>query len=391
MEKARYSKRNRSGIKPKRLKTLLKKLINIYSPYGKEEEIGTFLYHYLKEHGLPVLRQPVQGERTNLLVIPENTEPLMVLVGHIDTIPAPDLEDYKYRAKGKHRDKIFGLGAADMKAGCAAMIEAYICQWQVFQHRVPAALALVVGEEDLGDGAEQFLNEYHFPYAVVGEPTDLTPCFSHYGYIEANISTRGKRIHASLAHDGVNAIESMLRLILKIIDYLKSRRQDIVYNVRDLSSSPSGFEVPEQCEVWLDLHLPPHSAIEVVVHELEELVYNEGRDNPHLNAVLQFSYLHSGYQLPGKGEIYNRLKSIYEGLSLDFVPGSFRSHSDANQFWEAGIRPILLGPGQLEHAHMPEEFVAFPQVLLAAEIYYSLLQPLSRHTAIKQSIESTVN
>ena len=381
MEKARYPKRNNRDIKPKRLKSLLRKLINIYSPYGKEEEMSTFLYNYLKGHGLPVLRQPVQGERANLLVIPENTEPRLVLVGHIDTITAPDFEDYKYKAKGKDRDRIFGLGAADMKGGCAAMIEAYICQWQVFQHRVPAALALLVGEEDQGEGAEQFLNEYHFPYAVVGEPTDLTPCFNHYGYIEANISTRGKRIHASLAHDGVNAIESMLRLILKIIDYLKSKRQDIVYNIRDLSSSVSGFEVPEQCEVWLDLHLPPHSAIEAVAHELEELVRSEHRKNPYLNAVLQFSYLHSGYQLPEKGEIYDRLKSIYEGLSLPFVPGSFRSHSDANQFWEAGIRSILLGPGQLEHAHMPEEFVSFSQVLSAAEIYHSLLQPLELSSA----------
>jgi len=117
MEKARYSKRNSSGIKPTRLKSLLKKLINIYSPYGKEEEIGTFLYNYLKEHGLPVLRQPVQGERVNLLVIPENTESLLVLVGHIDTIPAPDLEDYKYRAKGKHRDRIFGLGPGSGSVG----------------------------------------------------------------------------------------------------------------------------------------------------------------------------------------------------------------------------------------------------------------------------------
>jgi len=267
------------------------------------------------------------------------------------------------------------LGAADMKGGCAAMIEAYICRWQDFQHRVPAALALLVGEEEQGDGGVEFLNEYHFPYAVIGEPTDLAPCFSHYRYIEAKIGTRGKRIHASLANAGENAVESMLRLILKIIDYLKSKRQNIVYNIRDLSSSPSGFEVPEQCEVWVDLHLPPHSAIGEVAQELEEVVYNERRENPRLNAVLQFSYLHSGYQLPEKGEIYNRVKSIYENLSLTFSPGSFRSHSDANQFWAAGIRPILLGPGQLEHAHMPEERVSFSQVLSAAEIYYSLLHP----------------
>lgn len=375
MKKNRGPKGNGSGVNPMRLKSLLKKLINIYSPYGKEEEIGTFLYDYLKEHGLPVIRQPVEGERANLLVIPGNGETRFVMVGHIDTINAPDFEDYKFKAKGKHRDKIFGLGAADMKGGCAAMIEAYIRGWLDFQHRVPAALALLVGEEDQGDGAEAFLNEYHFPYAVIGEPTDLIPCFSHYGYIEANIGTRGKRIHASLAHAGENAVEAMLRLLLTIIDYLKGKRQDIVYNIRDLSSSPSGFEAPEQCEVWLDLHLPPHSAIESTAQELEELVYDERRKNPHLNASLQFSYLHSGYRLPEKGEIHSRLTSIYEALSLPFTTGSFRSHSDANQFWAAGIRPVLLGPGQLEHAHMPEEFVPFSQVLSAAEIYYSLLRP----------------
>lgn len=377
MENARYSKPHNSGIKPKRLKSLLKKMINIYSPYGKEEEMGAFLYDYLGQQGLPVSRQPVQGDRANILVIPDNTEVPLVLVGHIDTITAPDFEDYQYKAKGKHRDRIFGLGAADMKGGCAAMIEAYICQWRVFQHRVPAALALLVGEEDLGDGAEQFLNDHHFPYALVGEPTGLIPCFSHYGYIEANIGTRGKRVHASLAHAGVNAVESMLRLILKIIDYLKSKRPNIVYNLRDLSSSPSGFEVPDLCEIWLDLHLQPHSAIEEVTQELEELVQKECRENPHLDAVLQFTYLHSGYRLPEKGPVFDRLKAIYEGFSLAFTPGSFRSHSDANRFWAAGIRPVLLGPGLLEHAHMPEEFVAFPQVLRAAEIYYSLLQSLN--------------
>jgi acetylornithine deacetylase len=376
MKKKRYRKPSGNGIKSRRLKALLKKLINIYSPYGKEEEICEFLYGYLRENGLPVIRQTVQGDRTNLLVIPGNTEVPLVLVGHIDTITAPDFEDYKYRTKGKRRDKICGLGAADMKGGCAAVIEAYISRWESVQDSVPAALALLVGEEDLGDGAQEFLGEYRFPYAIVGEPTNLVPCFSHYGYIEANFSTRGKRIHASLAHEGINAVESLLRLILKIIDYLKSERRDIVYNIRELTSSSSGFEVPDQCELWLDLHLPPHSAIESVVHELEELVYNEHRENPQLNAALRFSYLHSGYRLPEKGEIYNRLKSIYEKRSLPFNPGSFRSHSDANRFWEAGIRPVLLGPGQLEHAHMPGEFVNFAQVLSAANIYHSLLEEL---------------
>jgi hypothetical protein len=55
---------------------------------------------------------------------------------------------------------------------------------------------------------------------------------------------------------------------------------------------------------------------------------------------------------------------------------TFPSHSDANLLWAAGVKPILLGPGQLEHAHAPEERVSFPQVLQAAEIYLDLMTAL---------------
>lgn len=366
---------NRS-VNPQRLKSLLKELIDIYSPNGKEQEISVFLYDYLKEQGLPVIRQPVEDDRENILVIPENNDCSLALLGHVDTITAPDFENYRYRQKRRDKDRIYGLGAADMKGGCAAMIEAYISQWHKGPRPFPAALALVVGEEEDSDGAEKFLGQYRFPYAIVGEPTDLHPCFSHYGYIEANISTRGKRMHASLASSAVNAIEVMLQLLLKIIDYLRANREEVVYNLRDLASSQSGFVVPEYCEAWIDFHLPPHAAIGDVIYELEELFSAESKKKPGTDASLEFTYIHAGYELPEKGELYESLKAIYKSCSLDFEPQSFRSHSDANLLWEAGVRPILLGPGQLEHAHMPDESVSFRQVLTAAEIYSQVIRSL---------------
>jgi acetylornithine deacetylase len=51
---------------------------------------------------------------------------------------------------------------------------------------------------------------------------------------------------------------------------------------------------------------------------------------------------------------------------------TFRSHSDGNLFYEAGVKPLLLGPGELEVAHTPEEQTNFTQVLEAARIYASL-------------------
>lgn len=253
-------------------------MIDIYSPHGKEKEISDFLYHYLKKQGLPVIRQQVEEDRENILVIPDIEEPQLVLLGHIDTVPAPDFENYKYNLIARDRDTICGLGSADMKGGCAAMIEAYIHHWHQNSTPPPVALALVVGEEESGDGTTSFLSEYTFPYAIVGEPTNLNPCFSHYGYIEANISTSGKGIHASLASDGVNAIEVMMHQLLKVIEYLKSHRQEVIYNIRNLSSSHTGFVVPEYCEVFIDFHVPPNSAIGDIIYELEELFTPEGEE-----------------------------------------------------------------------------------------------------------------
>ena len=58
-------------IQPERLKNLLKELVNIYSPSGKEEEVLEYTEQYLKNQGLPVIRQEVDENRYNLLVLPE--------------------------------------------------------------------------------------------------------------------------------------------------------------------------------------------------------------------------------------------------------------------------------------------------------------------------------
>ena len=157
-------------INKKNLKELIKSLINIYSPSGKEEKIQRFLYNYLKKDKLPVKCQPVDDYRYNVLVIPDEIDIEVVLMGHIDTVAAYELDSFGYEEEG---DTIYGLGAADMKANCGAMIEAYIKAWKEFGKSLPAGLALVVGEEEEGDGARELVQEYHFPWAVIGEPTDL--------------------------------------------------------------------------------------------------------------------------------------------------------------------------------------------------------------------------
>jgi acetylornithine deacetylase len=364
-----------TGINPPRLRRLLRRLLDIYSPSGKEEEILDHLYGYLKRRGLPVVQQEVDDNRYNLVVFSPETEVSLVLIGHVDTVMAYDLESFGYDKQG---DMVLGLGAADMKGGCAAMIEAYQAAWESHNSRLPVALALVVGEEEDGDGARELGREFHFPWAIVGEPTNLLPCLSHYGYLEVQITTRGKRMHASLANKGQNAINAMLRFLLKLAHYIETDRPEMVYNIRDLSSSQAGFAVPDRCDAWLDIHLPPTAPVGEIILEMEETLNREHNENQGFNGTLRFATVHGGYSIPEKGSLIGSMKEVYARHSLLWEPQSFRSHSDANLLWEAGMKPILLGPGELVKAHTPDESISFEQVRLAAQLYFELLLAFSK-------------
>ena len=342
-------------------------MVDIYSPPGKEEEITSFIYRYLRKHHLKVIKQKVDMQRHNLILMPRERDEIEVcFVGHLDTVTAYDLDDYRFSENG---DIISGLGTADMKAGCAAMIEAFTVLGEMGEPLPPVGLALVVDEEENNEGARELIGEYDFPWAVIGEPTNMIPCLNHYSYMEVLLRTRGKRAHSAMPEYGQNAIESMLRLLLKIVEYAKTASQRPVCNISELSSFPGGFIVADICEAWLDLHLPPESRIDTMKTELQQLIEDMKAELPELNADLRFEDTYSGYQISRERPVVEKLRKVYEGLSMPWEFQDFRSHSDGNILWSAGVNPIILGPGLLEAAHTPEEAVSFKQVVQAAEVY----------------------
>jgi acetylornithine deacetylase len=288
----------------------------------------------------------------------------------VDTVTAHNLETFGFSEEG---DAISGLGTADMKGGCAALIEGFTALWESGGRDVPAALCLVVGEEEEGDGAEALLAEYHFPWAVIAEPTSLKPCLSHYGYAELQLTTTGERMHASMARMTDNAVEVMLRLILDISRHLQTERPDLVYNIRDLFSAQAGFAVPDRCDASIDLHLPAAAPIGEIITEIEELASDPRYNHEGVETHFRVLTIDAGYDLPGRGPLIDALKTVFEAFSIGWEPAAFRSHSDANRFWAAGVKPILLGPGDLAKAHSPDESISFAEIEKAAGLYAGLL------------------
>jgi acetylornithine deacetylase len=357
---------SKGNIQPERLKKLLKEMVDIYSPSGKEEEILEYTEQYLKRQGLSVIRQEVDENRYNLLVMPEDENIELCFVGHLDTVTAYDLEDFGFYEED---GTIYGLGTADMKAGCAAMIETFTALQSMKEKQLPVGLALVVGEEEDNSGARELAREYSFPWALIGEPTNLTPCLGHYGYLEILLRTQGKRAHSSMPELGNNAIETMLKLLLRVTAYATASSHGLVYNIRELSGFPSGFVVPDTCEAYLDLHLPPHSKIDTLKTEMEQLVETAGKEIPGLDAVLRFEEAQAGYSISRERPLVKKLQQVFKNMSVKWSPQDFRSHSDGNVLWTSGVDSIILGPGRLEDAHTPEESVKFAQVIEAAQLY----------------------
>lgn len=361
------------AINPDRLRTMFLEMLDIYSPSGKEEDIQLYLEELLTRAGFSVERQEVDVDRYNLRVAMGPEEPRLYLVGHVDTVPAWDLDEF-----GPEQDGgiIRGLGSADMKGGCAAMVEAWLALAEALEpaERPSAGLLLVVGEEENGDGSATFLQTCTPPWVVIGEPTSLTAKFSHYGYLEAGFVTRGLRSHSSLPELGHNAVESMLRVLLLLgNDTLFDRaKSEIVYSIREMRSSQAGFVVPDRCETWIDLHLPPdHDPIELQ-EAIREIVAGLDRTIPGLDLTVSFDFASAGYNLGTSNRLAQILREIYPKLGLLLQTNAFRSHSDGNLFFAAGVKPLILGPGSLETAHTPDERVAFKEVSDAARIYSAL-------------------
>ena len=94
----------------------LEQLVNIASPSGQERQVGEFLADRLKEFGFTVTRQPVDGDRFNILATTTH-DPSILLCSHMDTV-SPHI------AFERRDDTVWGRGCCDAKGQITVMLTA---------------------------------------------------------------------------------------------------------------------------------------------------------------------------------------------------------------------------------------------------------------------------
>jgi len=265
----------------------------------------------------------------------------VVLVGHLDTIPAQ--ENIPGRIDG---GAVHGLGASDMKAGVAVMIElarAGVPGRYLFftREEIPGVDSPLPALFDSGLIADSQL-------AVVLEPTDCILHAGCLGNIQARVTFRGKSAHSARPWTGVNAIHELVRGLQGLgeleprdveLDGLTFR--EVVSAVRVEGGIASNV-VPAQASVELNFRYAPGHTREAAEARLRELV-----------PAGELEVLSNSPAAPPA--LTNPLTVKLRELVPEVAPK--QAWTPVAQFAERGIDAINYGPGATSYAHKQDEQV----------------------------------
>ncbi len=224
-----------------------RKIISIHSiTYESNREIVEYINGLLESLDVKVVLQKGElygKEQFNVLGMkgPEQGDALLMTT-HLDTVSPGDYSLWDKTGGNPFRatieeNKIYGLGAADVKLDILCKIKA-LEKFSGIEFKNPLILAGTYGEESGLAGAKQLSEEIktRIQYAIVGEPSNLSIVYAHKGFLSLEFSLtdsqaseltagaevyridfHGKAAHSSTPHLGVNAIQ-------KAIDLLKGQK-----------------------------------------------------------------------------------------------------------------------------------------------------------------------
>ncbi|MCW4027864.1 MAG: M20/M25/M40 family metallo-hydrolase, partial [Candidatus Bathyarchaeota archaeon] len=248
---------------------LLRNMLRIYSPSGKEEKLATFLQKELERFGFERVWKDEAGSVYGEI---GSGAPTVLLCGHMDTVPG------KIAVKTEN-GHLYGRGAVDAKASLAAMICASSSLGSN-THGGRVVVACVIEEESSARGIRQLLREnLDVDYAVFGEPSGVKNItFAYKGKLGLRITCKTVSGHIGAQHLLDNAIETSFELWDKI-KTLSARYKSphgVFYSLTPclthISSERTQGGVPDVCTMDVDLRLPPKIKSGKAVALVEEVV-----------------------------------------------------------------------------------------------------------------------
>jgi acetylornithine deacetylase len=347
-----------------------------------------FLSGYLELPSVRIDRNLSEdGSKANLIVRmgpdPGAERRGLVLAAHTDTVPAGggwSTDPFTLTAAG---DRYFGRGTADMKGFLALAVNA-LARTDPDGLRAPLALILTYDEEIGLRGARRLAETWTEPdqlprHAVIGEPTSLRAVRMHKGYVDLRVTVGGISAHSGYPHRGVNAIEPAARVITALGDLreeLAAARPPhcenfpetpfVALNVGRVSGGIAINVVPDRCTVEASLRPLPEMDSGALVARVRRVVEAAAGE-----AQFDFEPVNESPPLLLKEDapIYRavcRLVDQRQTVGVSYA-------TDAAWLQRLGMDCVVFGPGSIEVAHKPDEFIPADELRRGSEFLERLI------------------
>ncbi len=292
----------------------------------------------------------------------------LVLSGHTDTVPF-DAEgwDSDPFVLTKKAGRYYGLGTADMKSFFPIILEAL--ERLTGDLKKPLVVVATADEESSMAGARALLAEGRPPgrYCLIGEPTGLVPCHMHKGIIVETVYLKGHSGHSSNPALGKNALEGMNAVINALLAWraeLQRQYQNNDFkvpaptlNLGRIQGGDSANRICAECELSLDLRMLPGMSLADCKQKLHDTVR---RAIAGKNLELEFSSVFDGtppMQTARESDIVRISEKLSGRAACAVAYGT-----EGPFFNQMGMETVILGPGDIEVAHRPNEYLPINRI-----------------------------
>ena len=340
-----------------------------------------FIRDWLEQNGArtTLIHDTTKNKANLFATLGPDGVPGVVLSGHTDVVPVEgqDWSSDPFTLR-EHDGLLYGRGTCDMK-GFISVALAKVPEMAQRPLSSPIHFALSYDEEvgclGVRDMAKQIGQMTAPPkLCIVGEPTGMKPITGHKGIRDFECIVRGKECHSSLAPYGVNAVEAAADLITYIKSVARRMQQEGPFNRAfdpPFSTLHSGMVqggtavniVPNHCRFSFEIRSVPELDSDALVEEIRQYAFRQ--IEPAMKDIdprtgIEFREMANvpAFDIDDSDPMVDMVLSLSGANATEKV--SFAT--EAGVFSQSGVPTVVCGPGYIDQAHKPDEFVAQDQL-----------------------------
>jgi acetylornithine deacetylase len=317
----------------------------------------------------------------------------VVLSAHTDVVPVAgqDWRTDPFKLVEKE-GKLYGRGTSDMKSFPAVALS-LVPEIRAANLKRPILFALSYDEEIGLLGAPHMIAEMReklpAPSAViVGEPTMMQVIDGHKGIASFRTTVTGFTTHSSQTDRGVSAVEAAAKLITKLVEMREERARaadpespfNPPYTTMTVNLARGGSQLnimAGECVFEWDCRVIPGESARDILAAFNERAHEAEAAMRRRAASCRIETVQMTNAPPLAPSINNPAADLAKSLTGRNSTDVVSYAAEAGQFQEAGFSSVICGPGSIDQAHQPNEYIALSQIAEATRFLRKLIVRLS--------------